>query len=234
MFPRESENSPISVEEKRNLALAGDSANCFEGFHSNLKHSKSEPDVMFEIPIPLHPVIVHFPIVLVVLGALLSTLTIFTRRGALPQFAAVTLILAAGAAQVAINTGGDQAEAVLKRMPEAKPLILVHAEWGEWVRNVSVFAAIGGVVALAFYRVRNVRRVLAFITTLLAGAACYCVFEAGEHGAAMVYHHGVGVQVVPDKAGPSPAAPPPAQSAASPSSASAPAPTASATTTPGG
>ena len=148
---------------------------------------------MFEIPNPLHPAIVHFPIVLIFLGALLSTLSIFTRRGALPQFAAITLVLAACAAQIAINTGGDQADAVLKRMPEAKPLILVHAEWAEWVRNVSVIAAISAVLALAFYRVKNVRRVLAFITTLIAGAACYCVYQAAAHGGAMVYQHGVGV-----------------------------------------
>ena len=51
---------------------------------------------MFEIPDPLHPAIVHFPIVLIFLGTLISILTIFTRRGALPQFAAVILILAAG------------------------------------------------------------------------------------------------------------------------------------------
>jgi uncharacterized membrane protein len=171
---------------------------------------------MFEIPVPLHPAIVHFPIALIFLGALLSTLTIFTRRGALPQFAAVTLLLAAGAAQVAINTGGDQAEAVLKRMPEAKPLILVHAEWGEWVRNIAVFAAISAVVALAFYRVANIRRVLAFITTLLAGAACYCVFETAEYGGAMVYHHGVGVHVVPGTTIPAQPGSPPAESAASP------------------
>jgi uncharacterized membrane protein len=153
---------------------------------------------MFEIPNPLHPAIVHFPIVLIFLGALLSTLSIFTRRGALPQFVAVTLILAAGAAQIAINTGGDQADAVLKRMPEAKPLILVHAEWAEWVRNATVIAAISAVLALAFYRVANVRRVLAFITTLIAGAACYCVYQAAAHGGAMVYQHGVGV--LPSKA----------------------------------
>jgi uncharacterized membrane protein len=193
---------------------------CFEGFHWNLKHSKSETDVMFEIPIPLHPAIVHFPIALIFLGAFLSTLTIFTRRGALPQFAAVTLILAAAAAQAAISTGGDQADAVLKRMPEAKPLILVHAEWGEWVRNVSVIAAVSAVLALGFYRVANIRRILAFITTLIAGAACYCVFEAAEHGAAMVYHHGVGVQVVPGRPSPAPAGTPPAESAASPGSSS--------------
>jgi uncharacterized membrane protein len=156
---------------------------------------------MFEIPEPLHPAIVHFPIVLIFLGTLFSMLTIFTRRGALPQFAAVILILAAGAAQVAVNTGGDQADEVIQRMPDAKPLVLVHAEWGERMRTVAVIAAISAVMALAFYRLAKFRRVLAFITTMLAAGACYCTYEAARHGGAMVYHHGVGVEVPPNGSG---------------------------------
>jgi uncharacterized membrane protein len=156
---------------------------------------------MFEIPDPLHPAIVHFPIALIFLGTLISILTIFTRRGALPQLAAVILILAAGGAQLAVNTGGDQADDVIQRMPDSKPLIRVHAEWGERVRNAAVIAAISAVVALAFYRLARMRRILAFITTVIASAACYCVFEAGEYGGAMVYHHGVGLQLAPNGSG---------------------------------
>ncbi len=176
---------------------------------------------MFEIPDPLHPAVVHFPIVLIFLGTILSILTIFTRRGALPQFTAVILILAAGGAQLAVNTGGDQADEVIQRMPEAKPLIRAHAEWGERMRTAAVSAAIGAAVALAFYRVVKFRRVLAFITTIIAAGACYCAFEAAEHGGAMVYHHGVGVQIAPSG---------PANGAGS--TGSTPAPTA--TPTPGG
>jgi uncharacterized membrane protein len=162
---------------------------------------------MFEIPDPLHPAIVHFPIVLVFLGTLLSILTIFTRRGALPQFTAVILILAAGGAHLAVNTGGDQVDNVLRRMPDAKPLILAHAEWGEKTRTATVIAAISALVALAFYRARRFRRILAFITAIIAAWACYCAFEAAKHGGAMVFHHGVGVQMQPN--GSSPASPTP-------------------------
>ena len=80
-------------------------------------------------------------------------------------------------------------------MPDAKPLILVHAEWGERMRTASVIAAICAVVALAFYRFAKFRRVLALITTIIAAWACYCAFQAAKHGGAMVYHHGVGVQI---------------------------------------
>ncbi len=174
---------------------------------------------MFEIPDPLHPAVVHFPIVLIFLGTFLSILTIFTRRGALPQFAAFILILAAAAAQLAVNSGGDQADDVIQRMPDAKPLIRVHAEWGERMRTAAVSAAIGAAVALAFYRLAKFRRVLAFITSIIAGGACYCAIEAAAHGGAMVYHHGVGVQITPigSLPGVGPASPTPAPTAPAPS-----------------
>jgi uncharacterized membrane protein len=156
---------------------------------------------MFEIPDPLHPAIVHFPIVLVFLGTFFAILTILTRRGALPQYTAVILILAAVGAQVAVNTGGDQVDEVLRKMPDAKPLILEHAEWGVKMRTATVIAAISALVALAFYRARRFRRLLAFITTIIAAWACYCASEAGKHGGAMVFHHGVGVQIQPNGSG---------------------------------
>jgi uncharacterized membrane protein len=159
---------------------------------------------MFEVPDPLHPAVVHFPIVLIFLGTLISILTIFTRRGALPQFAAVILILAAGSAQFAVYTGGDQADDVIQRMPNARSLIHDHAEWGERTRTIAVIAATVAVVALAFYRLRGFRRILALIAAITGAAACYCAVEAGQHGGAMVYHHGVGVQVTPTATGASP------------------------------
>jgi uncharacterized membrane protein len=167
---------------------------------------------MFESPQPLHPAIVHFPIVLIFLGTALSALTMFTRRGALPQFAALILILAAGAAQLAVNTGGDQADEVVKRMPEAKRLILVHAEWGEWVRTAAVIAASSAVIALAFYRFAKFRRFLAVVTTLIAGAACYCTLQAAHYGGNMVYHHAVGVEPTASNKEETPGIQPPASS----------------------
>jgi uncharacterized membrane protein len=159
---------------------------------------------MFEIPDPLHPAVVHFPIVLIFLGTFLVTLTIFTRRGALPQFAALILILAAGSAQLAVNTGGDQVDDVIQRMPDAKPLVLVHAEWGMKMRMAAVIAAVAALVALAAYHLVRLRPILAFITAVVAGWACFCAFKAAEHGGAMVYHHGVGLKISPSGLGSGP------------------------------
>ena len=162
---------------------------------------------MFEVPDPLHPAVVHFPIALIFLGTLISILSFFTRRGALPQFTAAILLLAAGSAQFAVITGDNQIDEVVERMPNARPLIRDHAEWGECMRDRAVTAAVVSVVALAFYRARAFRRILALATAIMAGYACYCAVEAARGGGAMVYHHGVGVEVTPNgtSASPSPA-----------------------------
>jgi uncharacterized membrane protein len=173
---------------------------------------------MLEIPNPFHPAVAHVPIVLVFLGTLISILTIFTRRGALPQFAAFILILAAGAAQVAVITGGDETDALIQRMPEARPLVYQHAELGEWTRNVAVIAACAAVVALAFYKARTFRRVMAFVTTIIGAGGCYFALQAAERGRDMVYHNGVGIEIAPVKSTGNPSSSPePLDGSASPS-----------------
>jgi uncharacterized membrane protein len=178
---------------------------------------------MLEIPDPFHPAVAHVPIVLVFLGTLISILTIFTRRGALPQFAASILILAAGAAQIAVITGGDETDALIQRMPEARPLVYQHAELGEWTRNVAVIAACAAVVALAFYKARTFRRVMAFVTTIIGAGGCYFALQAAERGRDMVYHNGVGIEIAPVKSTGNPSSSPePLDGSASPSRAPSP------------
>jgi uncharacterized membrane protein len=166
---------------------------------------------MFDVPDPFHAAVIHFPIVFIFIGAVLALLSIFTRRGALPQFTALFLLLAAASAQYAVMTGEDQAKAVLHRKPAAKALVEQHALWGERTRTVAGSAAASGLLALAFYRFRRLRRGFAIVTTLVATGASLCVIAAGEHGGEMVYQHGVGVQTDGSPAGP-PAAAVPASS----------------------
>jgi uncharacterized membrane protein len=150
---------------------------------------------MFDVPDPFHAAVVHFPIVFVFIGAVLALLTIFSKRGSLPQFTVLFLVLAAGSAQFAVMTGQEQKKEIIQRKPAAKTMIEHHEEWGERVPIVSSAAAFSALLALMFFRTHGLRRGLAFVTTLVAFGACYCVIEAGERGGEMVYQHGVGVQV---------------------------------------
>ena len=178
---------------------------------------------MLEIPDPFHPAVAHIPIVLVFLGTLISILTIFTRRGALPQFSAFILILAAAAAHVAVITGGNEIDDLIQRMPESRPLIYRHVESGEWTQKLAIVAACSAVVALAFYKARTFRRVMAFVTTIIGAGACYFALQAAERGRDMVYHNGVGIEIAPIKPAGNPSSSPGSPDVtASPSSALAP------------
>ncbi|MGA8659618.1 MAG: DUF2231 domain-containing protein [Chthoniobacterales bacterium] len=147
---------------------------------------------MFEIPSPLHPAIVHFPIVLTFLGTLFSTFAFFTRRGALPQFTALILVLAAGAAQYAVYTGNDQDELFGTLPEEMRALVREHSEWGERTRTVVVIAAGLSVVALAFQRAGAFRRGFALLTMFACVGASYCALQAAQRGGKLVYERRIG------------------------------------------
>jgi uncharacterized membrane protein len=161
---------------------------------------------MFDVPDPFHAAVVHFPIVFIFVGTVLGFMSIFTRRGALPQFTALFLLLAAGSAQYAVMTGEDQEKSVLAHKPAAKALIENHALWGERTRTVAAISAASALLALAFFRSRRFRRALATVTTIVATGACLCVIATGERGGEMVYQHGVGLLADDSAASPTPAA----------------------------
>ena len=156
---------------------------------------------MFSLPDPLHPAIVHFPIVLIFLGTLLSVFSLLTKRAALPQYTALVLVLAAISAQFAVITGDDQEKQITSRAPETKSVIEEHAHWGELTRTVLMVTAGFALVTVLFHRSKGLRKGLAFVTMLGAIGASYCVIEAADRGAGMVYHQGLGIQ--PETAKPS-------------------------------
>jgi uncharacterized membrane protein len=165
--------------------------------------------MQFELPNPLHPAVVHFPIVLTILGTIAAFLSVLTRRGALPQWTALLLILAAAAAQYAVYTGGDQEQLFSTLPSNLNDLVHEHAEWGERTRTVLVGAAVLSLIALASYRFLNLRRVFALLTLLAALGASWCLVQAATRGGTLVYQNQVGTQkqntVLPGAAESSPA-----------------------------
>src|ERR1700747_1841667 len=109
---------------------------------------------MFELPNPLHPAIVHLPIVLTFLGTLFGLLSIVTRRLWLPLYTAIILVLAALGAQFAVATGDAQDPLFEKLSTEQKQLVEEHSNWGENGRTALIVA--GGISFLghAFTRTR--------------------------------------------------------------------------------
>jgi uncharacterized membrane protein len=61
---------------------------------------------MFSLPSPLHPALVHFPIALILFGAVVAVAAVFIGRRVLPPLSAGLLAAAALGAVAAAWTGG--------------------------------------------------------------------------------------------------------------------------------
>jgi uncharacterized membrane protein len=145
------------------------------------------------IPDPLHPAVVHFPIVLILLGTLVSFVAVFWRKGYVPAFAAALLTLGAVGAWVAVETGESDGGLVEDTSPPMEQLIEAHENWAERTLTFAIIAAVVALGAAALFRFPRVARGVGVAAALAAGVASWAVYETGHRGGALVYRHGVGV-----------------------------------------
>jgi len=153
------------------------------------------------IPNPLHPAVVHFPIVLIVLGAALSVVAVFWRKGYVPAFAAALLTLGALGAWAATETGESDGGLVESSAPQVETLLDAHEDWAKRTLTASVIAAVIAIGAAALFRFPRAARGVAVAAALAAGGASWSVYETGHRGGALVYRHGAGVNIASTAAG---------------------------------
>lgn len=145
------------------------------------------------IPDPLHPAVVHFPIVLLLLGAPLAVVSLFLRKWHLPVLTAAVLALGGAGAVVAAWTGEEAAELAGELSGSGEKTLDAHEEWGERTRNAGLVAAVLAIVSAALGRNPVAGRALGAAAAIAAVAAAFSVAQAGHYGGEVVYKHGVGV-----------------------------------------
>ncbi|MBE2180919.1 MAG: hypothetical protein IAE97_10650 [Chthoniobacterales bacterium] len=148
---------------------------------------------MIPIPSPLHPAVVHFPIVLILIGMVCAVVSVFIQRWHLHLLAAVVLSTAAVGAVVATVTGGQDEEMAGELSGPAEHALEEHEQWGERTRNLALVAAAFAIGAAALSKVRLAGRSLSVITAVVSMAAAYSVAQAGHYGGQLVYRHGLGI-----------------------------------------
>lgn len=159
---------------------------------------------MPSLPDPLHPVIVHFPIVFAALLPWIAlAVALAAARGWLPQRAWAGVVLAAalvaGAGWMAEETGEDQLKRVEKVV--AKDLIERHANRADRFVDLAVLTAglaLGGLVGGRWGRVLRLATIVAAVGVLGA------VVLTGKSGGELVYKHGAANAYLPH----APAVPP--------------------------
>lgn len=152
------------------------------------------------MPSPLHPALVHFPIVLILLGTLVALPAAFTPRWHLRWIAAALLALGALGALAASATGEEDGEAV-EHQAGVDALLDQHEDWAERTQGFSVTAGVLALAAAAAtLRWPRVSRGAGIATAVIALGASFCVFQTGHYGGQLVYRHGAGVNLAPASA----------------------------------
>jgi len=144
-------------------------------------------------PVPLHPAIVHFPIVLVLLGAAVSILSIFFRRSWSSLLTASLLGLGALGAALATSSGESDGERVEHSLPSAKTALESHETWAERTLALATLAAVLAITTCLLTRAPRTARALAIGTAFAAGMASWGIYETGRQGGVLVYQHGAGL-----------------------------------------
>src|SRR5258706_4463338 len=140
-----------------------------------------------------HPIIVHFAIVLVILGLIFRWVSLTGRAPFAGPAAATLLILGAAAAFLAVHSGTD-AHGPVERIPGVRQAVQDHEDAGHWARNVFLIVALLEIIALAAKkRSINAARVALWSSAVVGIFGFAAIVKAADRGGDLVYSYAGGV-----------------------------------------
>lgn len=136
----------------------------------------------------IHPLIVHFAIVLIIVAAAIQLLNLYFVKKEISWI--ITAILFAGV--LAAWLAGKNFHPHTHGISEHAKLVLdQHDKWADWTINSGIVALLLQVGNLFIYKSK--RWALGIVTLVLAVSA-YSVSRAGHYGAQLVHIEGIGPQ----------------------------------------
>ena len=132
-----------------------------------------------------HPHIVHFAIVLSIIGVAFRLVSL-TGRWTWTDPAAFTLILLGTAAAVVAAKSGTDAHGPIERIPGVREAVQEHEDWGNRTRNIFLVVALLEIAAFAL-RKRGAAKAIQVVAGLAGLAGCAALYETAEHGGALVF-----------------------------------------------
>ncbi len=144
----------------------------------------------------LHPKIVHFPVALLMVYALLEILGVIFKKEFLSKAAHLFLFLGVLGAFAAVLTGHQAEEAA--ELLEKKGAIIQFSAIGEH-ENYATITLWFFTVALALRTFLFIKKkfvgIYKYIFIAIALAGAFLIFETADHGGKLVYKYGIGTEL---------------------------------------
>jgi uncharacterized membrane protein len=169
-------------------------------------------------PIPtwdgLHPLIVHFPIVLLLVAPLFIVLGIAMPKSGRTMYLAAFLLMALGAVAALFSFAtGEAAGKLAERTPEINAAIERHEELAETTRLLfSIFTVIFGAILylprmLKFNFSRKAQAIGLIVFLFFYASGMVVLVNTAHQGGMLVHQYGVHALVAPDTNNPPPTSP---------------------------
>ncbi len=137
-----------------------------------------------------HPQLVHFAVVLGIVGVLFRLVSL-TGKASWTNQAAAALLIGAGVVGYLTAESGTQAHGPVERIPGVATAVEEHEEWGERARNILLL--VGGLELVGiFLSQRKAARVIRMASGVVGIGAVFALYEASEHGGDLVYRYAGG------------------------------------------
>ena len=136
----------------------------------------------------LHPLVVHFPVVLLLLAVVLQLIQLFIMNRTMDWVIWLTI----GGGFIGAYVAGTFVHPHTEGLTEmAKKVLEQHDKYAEWTLWSSAIAAVLKIVSLFWFRLKRGFEIGVFVVMAFAA---YSVSQAGHYGSQLVYIEGVGPQ----------------------------------------
>jgi uncharacterized membrane protein len=139
----------------------------------------------------LHPMIVHFPIALLIVGFLSDLVGLVTKRDIFKQVGFYLFTLGAAGVIAAFITGSQAGDGIVEESA-LKQALETHEE----AANLAIWlTSIAAIFRIALFVLKKYSGVMKMVSLALGLLAVMAIARTGYYGGELVYKHAAGIQL---------------------------------------